>query len=94
MDKGLEPWVQLVLFLVREESQGSSAGGSSSDWAPYHTSLPAGTPSSPLFWDDELLSMLEGTQCLANTMGYRSGRSPASSSFLWFAAGLLPSELL
>ena len=59
---GLEPWLQLALYLVHQRfaSQPSSA---------YVKSL--GVPSSPLFWSQEQIAMLQGTQVYTNLEGYR-----------------------
>mmetsp|Transcript_33269 Transcript_33269/g.85010 ORF Transcript_33269/g.85010 Transcript_33269/m.85010 type:complete len:388 (-) Transcript_33269:728-1891(-) len=64
--EGLEPWMQLVLFLLAQ------AGGKDmeQDYPPYALSLPEQTCNSPLFWTEDELSMLTGSQCLANTIGY------------------------
>lgn len=61
-----EPWLQLVLFVIAQ-----AAGMDCKDCPPYACTLPDTSCNSTLFWTDEELSMLEGSQCLANTIGYR-----------------------
>lgn len=62
--KGVEPWIQVALFLIAE------LGDPASTWRPYMESLPQ-QPRSPAFWDDNELKGLEGTQLLASCLGYR-----------------------
>ncbi|KAF5833208.1 Rubisco large subunit N-methyltransferase [Dunaliella salina] len=62
----LEPWVQVALLLIHERFVSSSPA-----WAPYVSSLPA-TPTSPLFWSEENLGMLQGTQLMENLQAYRA----------------------
>lgn len=67
--QGQEPWLQLALLLLAER-----AAGSSSKLGPYLTALTG--PSSvlmrsPLFWSEEELQLLQGTQLLESVRGYR-----------------------
>jgi len=65
--QGLRPWVALALHLLDERSKGDD-----SRWAPYIRSLPQeGELASPMFWPDEDLALLQGTQLLSSAMGYR-----------------------
>jgi [ribulose-bisphosphate carboxylase]-lysine N-methyltransferase len=64
-----EPWLQLALLLLAER-----AAGSSSKLGPYLTGLT--DPSSvlmrsPLFWSEEELQLLQGTQLLESVRGYK-----------------------
>lgn len=61
----LEPWVQLSLFLVHARNGGKT------DCAGFIGSLPSNL-DSPLFWGDEELSMLTGTQLLQSVESYRA----------------------
>lgn len=61
--EGLKTWVAIALFLIQESSN------SSSKWRPYLDSLPK-TLDSPLFWSDEELAELQGTQLLGSVVGY------------------------
>lgn len=61
---GLEPWLQLALLLLAER------GNPGSSLAPYIASLPS-APDSPLFWSDEELRLLAGTQLLELVQGYK-----------------------
>lgn len=60
----LEPWLQIALFLLHERSK------SPSSWQQYLDSIPA-EPDVPLFWTNEELSELQGTQLLSSIEGYR-----------------------
>lgn len=60
----LEPWLQLALLLIAERSNPGSK------MQPYISSLPT-QMNSPLFWTDEELRMLQGTQLLESVMGYK-----------------------
>ncbi|KAK9918129.1 hypothetical protein WJX75_001458 [Coccomyxa subellipsoidea] len=60
----LEPWLQIALFLLHERSKPDAA------WQGYLDSIPA-QPDVPLFWSEEELSQLEGTQLLSSVQGYR-----------------------
>eukprot|EP00983_Pelagomonas_calceolata_P022511 708995-Pelagomonas_calceolata.AAC.2 len=72
----LEPWVQLALLLIHERFVSSSPA-----WAPYVRSLPA-TPTSPLFWSEEHLGMLQGTQLMENLQAYRCEKPSQTSMVL------------
>lgn len=61
--EGLKPWVAVALFLIHESSNPSSK------WRPYLDSLPKSL-DSPLFWSDEELAELVGTQLLGSVTGY------------------------
>lgn len=67
---GLEPWLQLALLLLAEQAK----PGGSSKLQPYLAAAAAGSGSphfnSPLFWSDEELQMLQGTQLLESVRGY------------------------
>lgn len=60
----LEPWLQIALFLLHERSKPDAA------WQGFLDSIPA-QPDVPLFWSEEELSQLEGTQLLSSVQGYR-----------------------
>lgn len=60
----LEPWLQLALLLLAERSNPGSK------LQPYISSLPSQL-DSPLFWSDEELRLLQGTQLLESVMGYK-----------------------
>nr|XP_018684034.1 PREDICTED: fructose-bisphosphate aldolase-lysine N-methyltransferase, chloroplastic-like isoform X2 [Musa acuminata subsp. malaccensis] len=60
---GLKPWVSIALFLLRERALGTA-----SPWHPYLDILPP-TTNSTIFWSEEELSEIEGTQLLSTTMG-------------------------
>ncbi|KAJ8461208.1 hypothetical protein OPV22_034134 [Ensete ventricosum] len=60
---GLKPWVSIALFLLRERALGTA-----SPWHPYLDILPP-TTNSTIFWTEEELSEIEGTQLLNTTMG-------------------------
>ncbi|XP_078429596.1 rubisco methyltransferase family protein [Wolffia australiana] len=62
---GLRPWVSLALFILRERAKGAE-----SFWKPYLDILPAST-DSPLFWSEEQLSELQGTQLLNTVQGVK-----------------------
>lgn len=62
--RNLRPWVALALFLLSEKAKPSSP------WRPYIDILPH-TLDSPLFWSDEELAQLEGTQLLGSILGYQ-----------------------
>lgn len=61
--QGLKSWVAVALFLIQESSNFNSK------WRPYLDSLPK-TLDSPLFWSDEELAELQGTQLLGSVVGY------------------------
>lgn len=61
--EGLKTWVAIAVFLIQESSN------SNSKWRSYLDSLPD-TLNSPLFWSDEDLAELQGTQLLGSVVGY------------------------
>ncbi|KAG0480142.1 hypothetical protein HPP92_011000 [Vanilla planifolia] len=62
---GVKPWVAVALFLLREKALGAA-----SSWRPYFDILPLET-DSPIFWSDEELSLIQGTQLLKTTLGVK-----------------------
>ncbi|PKU74769.1 fructose-bisphosphate aldolase-lysine N-methyltransferase, chloroplastic isoform X4 [Dendrobium catenatum] len=62
---GLKPWVAIALFLLREKAMGAA-----SLWRPYLDILPPET-DSPIFWSEEELSQMRGTQLLNTTFGVK-----------------------
>ncbi len=62
--EGLEPWLQLALYLLAEK-------GSPSGSASLFVDNAAPALGTPLFWSDEELEQLQGTQLLASTLAYR-----------------------
>lgn len=62
---GLTPWVSIALFLLREKAMGAD-----SSWRPYLDILPEET-DSPIFWSEEELSQIQGTQLLSTTIGVK-----------------------
>ncbi|GJM98828.1 hypothetical protein PR202_ga15870 [Eleusine coracana subsp. coracana] len=61
----LRPWVAVALLLLRE-----AARGADSPWAPYLAILPRQTDST-IFWSEEELLEIQGTQLLSTTMGVK-----------------------
>ena len=64
--------MQAALILVAERF-GSASGltsPSSSAWAGYAASLPHPHSSSPLFWSEQHLGMIKGTQLLESVTSY------------------------
>ncbi|KAG2634976.1 fructose-bisphosphate aldolase-lysine N-methyltransferase, chloroplastic-like isoform X2 [Panicum virgatum] len=64
-DGGLRPWVAVALLLLREVARGAD-----SPWAPYLAVLPRQTDST-IFWSEEELLEIQGTQLLSTTMGVK-----------------------
>ncbi|XP_078179795.1 rubisco methyltransferase family protein [Carex rostrata] len=62
---GLRPWVCIALFLLRERELGDA-----SPWKPYLDVLPSSTDST-IFWSEEELSQIQGTQLLSTTIGVK-----------------------
>ncbi|PKA61182.1 [Fructose-bisphosphate aldolase]-lysine N-methyltransferase, chloroplastic [Apostasia shenzhenica] len=62
---GLKPWVAISLFLLREKGLDAA-----SPWRPYLDILPPETDSS-IFWSEEELSEIQGTQLLNTTLGVK-----------------------
>eukprot|EP00879_Flechtneria_rotunda_P027161 GHRR01029036.1.p1 GENE.GHRR01029036.1~~GHRR01029036.1.p1 ORF type:complete len:413 (+),score=108.05 GHRR01029036.1:175-1413(+) len=60
----LEPWLQLALLLLVEKANPGSK------LQQYISSLPS-QPNSPLFWSDDELQLLQGTQLLESILGYK-----------------------
>lgn len=68
--QGLEPWLQLALLLLAERAQ----PGGSSKLGPYLAAAADSSSTvmrSPLFWSEEELEMLQGTQLLESVRGYK-----------------------
>ncbi|VFQ66670.1 unnamed protein product [Cuscuta campestris] len=61
---GLKPWVAVALFLLREKQMADSV------WRSYLDSLPDCT-NSTVFWSEEELAELQGTQLLSTTIGVK-----------------------
>ncbi|CAN6675887.1 unnamed protein product [Malus baccata var. baccata] len=61
---GLKPWVSVALFLIREKSRADSK------WRTYLDILPEST-NSTVFWSEEELDELQGTQLLSTTMSVK-----------------------
>lgn len=57
----LKPWMSIALFLIREKALGTS-----SPWFHYLSILP-GCTNSPIFWSEEELLEIQGTQLLSTT---------------------------
>ncbi|KAL2904022.1 [Fructose-bisphosphate aldolase]-lysine N-methyltransferase chloroplastic [Bienertia sinuspersici] len=62
---GLKPWVSVALFLMREKMLGDA-----SSWKPYIDILPDCT-NSTIYWSEEELSELQGSQLLNTTLGVK-----------------------
>ena len=65
--------MQAALILVAERFGGGAAGLASppsSAWAGYAASLPHPHSSSPLFWSEQHLGMIQGTQLLDSVTSY------------------------
>lgn len=65
--KGLEPWLRLALLLLHARSP----EGVASPLAPYASALPS-EPDAPVFWSEDELEMLAGTQVGDAVAGYRA----------------------
>ncbi|CAN4124518.1 unnamed protein product [Withania somnifera] len=61
---GLEPWICLALFLIREKLRDDSK------WKFYMGVLPHCTDST-IYWSEEELSEIQGTQLLSTTMSVK-----------------------
>ncbi|KAI9085437.1 hypothetical protein K1719_032598 [Acacia pycnantha] len=61
---GLKPWVSVALFLIRERSRDESV------WKHYFKILPEVTDST-IYWSEEELSELQGTQLLNTTLAVK-----------------------
>ncbi|KAJ0692820.1 putative [Ribulose-bisphosphate carboxylase]-lysine N-methyltransferase [Helianthus annuus] len=64
---GLKPWICVALFLIREKLRGDDEGSS---WRKYVDILPESTDST-IFWSEEELSEIEGTQLLSTTLSVK-----------------------
>ncbi|KAL7260665.1 hypothetical protein ACSBR1_006351 [Camellia fascicularis] len=62
---GLKPWVSVALFLIREKKLGDD-----SKWRYYIDILPEYTDST-IYWSEEELSEIQGTQLLSTTLGVK-----------------------
>uniref|UniRef100_A0A1J3GBN1 [fructose-bisphosphate aldolase]-lysine N-methyltransferase n=1 Tax=Noccaea caerulescens TaxID=107243 RepID=A0A1J3GBN1_NOCCA len=61
---GLKPWISVALFLIKEKYEEDSS------WRVYLDILPESTDST-IFWSEEELAELKGTQLLSNTLGVK-----------------------
>lgn len=61
---GLKPWVSVALFLIRERFRQDSK------WGVYLDILPELTDST-VFWSEEELAEVQGTQLLSTTLGVK-----------------------
>ncbi|KAJ7953854.1 Ribulose-1,5 bisphosphate carboxylase/oxygenase large subunit N-methyltransferase, chloroplastic [Quillaja saponaria] len=61
---GLKPWVSVALFLIREKSRDDSI------WRYYFKILPESTDST-IYWSEEELAEIQGTQLLSTTLGVK-----------------------
>ncbi|KAK4758836.1 hypothetical protein SAY87_020137 [Trapa incisa] len=61
---GLKPWIGVALFLIREKKRGDSK------WRVYLDILPE-TTDSTIYWSEEELKKLQGTQLLRTTLGVK-----------------------
>ncbi|KAG5603480.1 hypothetical protein H5410_024972, partial [Solanum commersonii] len=61
---GLEPWISLALFLLREKWKDDSK------WKYYMAVLPESTDST-IYWSQEELSEIQGTQLLSTTLSVK-----------------------
>ncbi|XP_006417064.2 LOW QUALITY PROTEIN: fructose-bisphosphate aldolase-lysine N-methyltransferase, chloroplastic [Eutrema salsugineum] len=61
---GLKPWVSVALFLIKEKYDEDST------WRVYLDILPESTDST-IFWSEEELAELKGTQLLSTTLGVK-----------------------
>ncbi|XP_062111382.1 ribulose-1,5 bisphosphate carboxylase/oxygenase large subunit N-methyltransferase, chloroplastic [Humulus lupulus] len=61
---GLKPWIAVALFLLREKFRDDSL------WRLYFDILPKQT-NSTMFWSEEELSEIQGTQLLSTTLGVK-----------------------
>ncbi|PSS28759.1 Ribulose-1,5 bisphosphate carboxylase/oxygenase large subunit N-methyltransferase [Actinidia chinensis var. chinensis] len=62
---GLKPWIAVALFLIREKKLGND-----SIWRFYLDVLPENTDST-IYWSEEELSEIQGTQLLSTTLGVK-----------------------
>ena len=66
----LDGWLQICLYLLHEQSKQQSV------WGPYIASLPREV-DLPLFWSEDELQELQGTQLLTSVEGYRCRLLPS-----------------
>ncbi|KAJ0038488.1 hypothetical protein Pint_23584 [Pistacia integerrima] len=64
LSSGLKPWISVALFLIREKKKEDSP------WRVYLDILPESTDST-VFWSEEELVELQGTQLLSTTLGVK-----------------------
>lgn len=64
---GLKPWISVALFLIREKLREDGGGAY---WRNYIDILPEFTDST-LFWSEQELSEIEGTQLLSTTLSVK-----------------------
>ncbi|KAK9868112.1 hypothetical protein WJX84_011104 [Apatococcus fuscideae] len=92
---GLEPWLQLALFLLHERAMQEAGKAAGAPFTGYIMSLPQ-EPLLPLVWREEELGWLDGTQLLDTLAGYRQffeGRHEELQESLFSQQpGLFPSE--
>ncbi|PIM97816.1 N-methyltransferase [Handroanthus impetiginosus] len=62
---GLKPWISVALFLLREKFKGEE-----SKWKYYIDVFPEGT-NSTIYWSEEELLEIQGTQLLSTTLGVK-----------------------
>ncbi|KAM3706788.1 hypothetical protein ACJW30_03G179500 [Castanea mollissima] len=62
---GLKPWLSVALFLIREKKKNDT-----SSWRYYLDVLPEYT-NSTIFWSEEELAELQGTQLLSTTLSVK-----------------------
>ncbi|KAH6815253.1 Rubisco methyltransferase family protein [Perilla frutescens var. frutescens] len=62
---GLKPWISVALFLLKERFKGEE-----SKWKYYFDALPQGTDST-IYWSEEELLEIQGTQLLSTTLGVK-----------------------
>ncbi|KAK6159908.1 hypothetical protein DH2020_003289 [Rehmannia glutinosa] len=66
---GLKPWISVALFLLKERFKGEE-----SKWKYYFDVLPEGT-NSTIYWSEEELLEIQGTQLLSTTLGVKESRA-------------------
>lgn len=62
---GLKPWISVALFFLRERFKGEE-----SKWKYYFDVLPESTDST-IYWSEEELLEIQGTQLLSTTLGVK-----------------------
>ncbi len=81
----LDGWLQICLYLLHEQSKQSSA------WGPYIASLPKEV-DLPLFWSEQELQELQGTQLLNSVEGYRCSLPDLAACHLYGDVSGRPSD--